>query len=315
MLNELAFAFDQPGATVATAGGKGSALCNLFRAGFPVPPGFVLTTEAYRGSLRHNGLEARIGEAMRAARDETALRDVSRDLCASFARGTLPEYVDDALIQAYCDLPRNPQAGPPPIAVRSSATWEDGAGSSFAGQHETILNVRDEWSLREAVKRCWASLWTPRALAYRSRLELGREAGEMAVVVQVLVPASASGVLFTANPLTGNRDEIVIEAAWGLGQTLVNGRITPDTVIVGRGAAQVKSIRVGDKTVMAVPGNEGVVMVAVEDRHRFREVLLPEECGEARRPRVPSRGSRRAPPGRRMGGRLGGALGSSRRAR
>ena len=150
---------------------------------------------------------------MRAARDETALRDVSRDLCALVrarnpprVRGRCP---DPGLLRPAAE----PQAGPPPIAVRSSATWEDGAGSSFAGQHETILNVRDEWSLREAVKRCWASLWTPRALAYRSRLELGREAGEMAVVVQVLVPASASGVLFTANPLTGNRDEIVIEAA------------------------------------------------------------------------------------------------------
>jgi len=176
---------------IAEAGGKGANLGVLLRAGFGVPDGFVVTTDAYE---RSGG---------------------GQDLA--------PE-VADAVVAAYAAL------GGGPVAVRSSATAEDLPGASFAGQHETFLNVVGPDAVVAAVRRCWASLWTERAVSYRA----GRDAASeprlsIAVVVQRLVPADVAGVLFTADPTTGRRDETVITAAWGLGESVVGGTVDVDT--------------------------------------------------------------------------------------
>ena len=143
------------------------------------------------------------------------------------------------------------------MAVRSSATAEDSKQASFAGQMETVLNVRGEGPLLEAVRRCWASLWTARALAYRARQGISPHRVAMAVIVQQLVPADAAGILFTTNPISGDRDQVVINAAWGLGEAVVGGRVTPDTVVLDKASGQVKRTEVGDKAVMTVPTDEG----------------------------------------------------------
>ncbi|MCE6997476.1 pyruvate, phosphate dikinase [Saccharothrix sp. S26] len=196
-----------PDADLATVGGKGASLARLAAAGLPVPDGFHLTTHAYRRFAA--GLEAEIDLG-----DEAAI-------VAAFERHAMPEDVADA-IRAV--LP------PGPVAVRSSATAEDLPDLSFAGQHDTFLDVSGD-DVLAAVKRCWASLWTARATAYRARHGITDVA--IAVVVQQMVPAEAAGVLFTANPVTGDRTETVVNAAPGLGEALVGGSVTPDEYVVG----------------------------------------------------------------------------------
>src|SRR5919202_77533 len=155
-----------------------------------------------------------------------ALDAAEASIQALFAGGALPDEVARAIRQAYTGLGDGLA-----VAVRSSATAEDMPELSFAGQHESYLNVRGEAAVLEAIKRCWASLWTARALGYRVRAGIPPEQVSLAVVVQELVPADAAGILFTADPVTGARDRVLINAAWGLGEAIVGGAVTPDTFI------------------------------------------------------------------------------------
>ncbi|WP_447009130.1 PEP/pyruvate-binding domain-containing protein [Saccharothrix hoggarensis] len=209
-----------PDADLAAVGGKGASLARLAAAGLPVPDGFHVTTHAYRRFAAD--LDARIAEALRG-------EDPAAVIAAEFARREVPADVAEAILAA---LP------PGPVAVRSSATAEDLPGLSFAGQHDTFLDVaRDD--VLDAVKRCWASLWTERAIAYRARNGITDVAA--AVVVQRMAPADAAGVLFTANPVTGSRAETVVNAAPGLGEALVGGTVTPDEYVVADGAVVTRS--------------------------------------------------------------------------
>ncbi len=206
---------------LSVAGGKGANLGELIRAGFPVPPGFLLTTAAYDRFVTLNGLEQAIAGARSNGQGGEAVRQ-------AFQRAPIPPEVEWALLAAYDRLGRGP------VAVRSSATAEDLPEAAFAGQQDTFLNVVGPEALPDAVRRCWASLWSDRAIAYRRRQGLeGREV-KLAVVVQRLAAAEAAGVLFTANPVTGARDEIVIDAGPGLGEAVVSGRVTPDHFVLRR---------------------------------------------------------------------------------
>src|SRR5207249_11895451 len=146
------------------------------------------------------------------------------------ADGIISDDITEAVRRAYAQL----GGGDLAVAVRSSATAEDLPELSFAGQQETYLNMRGEAMVLDAVKRCWASLWTARAIGYRARQGIAAEDVSLAVVVQELVPADAAGILFTANPVTGERDVVMINAAWGLGEAIVGGLVTPDTVVVDK---------------------------------------------------------------------------------
>ena len=190
-----------------TAGGKGANLGELIRAGFPVPPGFVVTTEAYRA-------------------------------------GTITDALRAELAAAYAEL------GRPAVAVRSSATAEDLAEASFAGQQDTYLNVRGEDALVEAVQGCWASLQNPRAVAYRERQGIDAASVSMAVVVQTMVEADAAGVMFTANPANGRREQAVISAAWGLGEAVVSGAVDTDNLVVAKADGRVITRSTADKAIM-----------------------------------------------------------------
>jgi phosphoenolpyruvate synthase/pyruvate phosphate dikinase len=186
---------------IALAGGKGANMGELSRAGLPVPPGFVLTTAAYDAFVESNDIgEAIVGHASVArAEDPAAFEEVAEGIRALFSGGKVPEDMADEIRAAYEELSED---GETAVAVRSSATAEDLAGASFAGQQETFLNVRGAEALMEAVKRCWASLWTARAMAYRKRQDITPETVSLAVVVQRMVKAEAAGVMFTANPPT-----------------------------------------------------------------------------------------------------------------
>jgi pyruvate,water dikinase len=214
--------------TLADAGGKGTNLARLARAGFAVPPGFVLTTAAYADFIDRNELADVVAGTTGgvAPGDLEALTEASAAIRHRFAACAMPDATVAALDAAYAQLDT------PPVAVRSSATAEDLPGMSFAGQQESYLNVVGADALREAVVNCWSSLWTARAISYRTRHGIASDAVSIAVVVQRMVDAEAAGVLFTANPLTGARTEITIDAGLGLGEALVSGQIEPDHYVV-----------------------------------------------------------------------------------
>ena len=211
--------FDQIGPDdVDAVGGKGLSLGLMSRAGLPVPPGFCLTTAAYR-------------------------RARGRSL------GDQPELVGP-LIDSYRSL------GGGPVAVRSSATAEDGSEASFAGQQETILGVHGDVELLNAVSRCWASLDTERAVAYRKKQGISADGLAMAVVVQRLVEAEVAGVLFTHDPLDSEGKQMLVEASWGLGEAVVSGRVTPDRFQLDRATGEVRDRHVETKTVMVTGTGE-----------------------------------------------------------
>ncbi|GII78410.1 hypothetical protein Sru01_33920 [Sphaerisporangium rufum] len=258
-------------ADLAAAGGKGSSLARLAAAGLPVPAGFHVTTAAYEAFLAAAGLaEPVVAAASGAASPEAAERAVA-DL---FDHAGIPEPVAAAVRKAYSAL------GSPAVAVRSSATAEDLPDLSFAGQQETFLNVQGEAAVLAAVKNCWASLWGARAIAYRDRN--GVDPGEIstAVVVQELVPADAAGVLFTVDPVSGAAGRMTIDAAWGLGESVVGGGVTADTVVAARPDGRVVERRTGDKAVMTVRTADGTAEVPVPADRRDRQVLDDGQVAE-----------------------------------
>jgi rifampicin phosphotransferase len=260
---------------IALAGGKGSNLGELSRAGLPVPPGYVVITRAYEAFVESNNIgDVIVGHASVArAEDPAGFEEVAGGIRTLFSGGHVPERMADEIRAAYQELGEDAEA---PVAVRSSATAEDLAGASFAGQQETYLNVRGERALFEAVKNCWASLWTARAMAYRARQGIDPATVSFAVVVQRMVESEAAGVMFTANPSNGRRDQTTISAAWGLGESVVSGSVTPDSIVVEKESGRVLSRETADKGLMTVYTEGGTAESSVPEALR-REPVLDDE--------------------------------------
>jgi phosphohistidine swiveling domain-containing protein len=271
-------------AALSRVGGKGASLARLAAAGLPVPSGFHITTAAYRRFVVKHELQERILAAVStAAPDQPAvLEEASSRIGQLFAQSTMPEDIAEAIRRAYDDLGAYAGLGEGdvPVAVRSSATAEELPEMSFAGQQETYLNIRGAEAVLEAVKKCWASLWTAQAIGYRARHHIAPQDVSLAVVVQVLVPADAAGILFTANPLTGARDQVMINAAWGLGEAIVGGHVTPDTVVVDKASGKVVEQKVSKKDVMTVRTLEGTREEAMPKNRRDKAVLSPAQAAE-----------------------------------
>ncbi|HEX2805023.1 MAG TPA: PEP/pyruvate-binding domain-containing protein, partial [Kineosporiaceae bacterium] len=212
-----------PAADLALVGGKGASLARLAAAGLPVPAGFHLTTAAYQAFVAQNTLWAPIIASVTGEPDAAAQR-ISR----LFMQADVPPQIAAAVLAAYDRL------GGGPVAVRSSATAEDLPEASFAGQQDSFLDVHGGPAVIEAVRACWASLWTARAIAYRARHGISPAEVDLAVVVQRMVPADVAGVLFTADPVTGSADRIVINAVLGLGESLVSGTADPQVIVLDR---------------------------------------------------------------------------------
>jgi rifampicin phosphotransferase len=260
---------------IALACGKGANLGELSHAGLPVPPGFVVTTKAYDAFVEANGIkDAIVGRALVTRADDPAgFEEVADEIRALFSRGKVPEAVADEIRVAYQVLGED---GETPVAVRSSATAEDLPGMSFAGQQETYLNVRGAEALLDRVKNCWASLWTARAMAYRARQGVDEATVSLAVVVQRMVESEAAGVMFTANPSNGRRDQATISAAWGLGESVVSGSVTPDSIVVEKGSGRVLSRDTANKEVMIVYAEGGTAQRPVPEALHRRPVLDDE---------------------------------------
>ena len=227
----------------AVVGGKAANLSRL-AVGHRVPPGFCLTTAAF---------------------DRAQTNDSNPS--------ALPPALRDGLAAAYWELAERCGVSAPCVAVRSSSVDEDGGSASFAGQHESYLNVVGLDAVAGAVRRCWESACTSRAVEYRRRQGLALESVRLAVLVQRLVAADVSAVVFSANPVTGSREEVVIEAGWGLGESIVGGTITPDTYVVRKEDLAVVSQTISEKTRMTVPVRGGTREVETPRFLRARPAL------------------------------------------
>lgn len=274
----LILKLDSPDVTLDLVGGKGASFARLAVADLPVPPGFHITTHAYRRFIDENHLgDSILSLAAQVNTDDpTTLDAASAQIHSLITQGAIPDDIAELIRKSYTELGQNDS----PVAVRSSATAEDLPEMSFAGQQETYLNVRGSDHVLETVKRCWASLWTARAIGYRIRNNIPPEDVALAVVVQQLVPADVAGILFTTNPVTGERDKMVINAAWGLGEAIVGGHVTPDTFIVNKQTTIIESQEIADKEMMTVRSPEGTHEEPVPVDKRKQSTLSPKQAIE-----------------------------------
>lgn len=267
--NPLLVWLDGAAASRESVGGKGASLSRLAGLGAPVPPAFALTTAAYDIFAAGLGLPRRASDV--ANEELSALRE-------SITDAAIPESVAEVIAEGFGAF-RARAGNEVALAVRSSATAEDSEVFSFAGLHDTVLDVRTLPELEAAVKRCWASLWSERAVAYRRAGGLAADEAAIAVVVQQLVRSDVSFVVFTADPV-GERDgHLVIAATWGLGEAVVSGLVIPDHVVVGPGG-EIVEYAVGDKHLMVISGagpGEGAREVAVPRLLRQSPALSSEQ--------------------------------------
>jgi len=236
-------------AEISLTGGKAANLSRL-AADARIPPGFCLTAAAHQATLDIAG--------------HSPLPD-------TFARAVAAAYAQLGLMCGLAD---------PPVAVRSSAVDEDGAAASFAGQHDTFLNIVGPDAVIDAIARCWASGHADHARQYRERHGLHERPVRVAVLVQQLVPADVSGVVFSANPVNGRRDEIVVNASWGLGESVVAGRVTPDTYVVHRSDLHITHRTISDKARMTVRTTAGTREVDVPRLLRRQPALTDAQIAE-----------------------------------
>jgi pyruvate, water dikinase len=220
----------------------------MLTRGLPVPPGFTITTDAYRAALGGEVLAA-IEEALQA---ETGLTERAAGAQRVIENSRTNPGLVDEIRRAYDALCRRADTEDVPVAVRSSAAAEDLAGASFAGEYETYLWVRGGDEVAAAVARCWASLFSERALSYREHEQIEMPAA-MAVVVQEMVPARSAGVLFTLNPENGDRSKIAVESTWGLGEALVGGEVNPDYFLLDKITGEIVRRRIERKELEVVP--------------------------------------------------------------
>ncbi|MCA1959861.1 MAG: PEP/pyruvate-binding domain-containing protein [Desulfomonile sp.] len=269
---------------VGKVGGKCASLGELLRAQIPVPPGFAITTAAYTRFLEENNLAEKVLSRLKGL-DESQISEIeaaSADIRAWIESGTLSEFLEDVIADQYRLLSRRCAMPALPVAVRSSATAEDLPGASFAGQQDTYLWVRGVDDLLDRIKKCWSSLFGPRAIAYRIGMGFDHAAVLISVAVQKMVRSFAAGVMFTINPATGDRATIVIDSNWGFGESVVSGEVTPDQFHVNKITGEVTKKTVSDKEIYYTtdPETDQVMKLNVDSARRTDQSLLDSEILE-----------------------------------
>jgi pyruvate,water dikinase len=265
----MVFSFERlPADATPVAGGKGASLARMSSAGLPVPPGFVVSAAAFEAFLSAHDAAGRVGALLEGldVHDQAALDAAANEIRQLICDSAMPADLETAIRDACQAL------GGTRVAVRSSAVSEDGEAASFAGQQETFLNVKGADAVLTRVKDCWASFFSPRALFYRAQKGVIADT-RMAVVVQEMVAAEKSGVMFTVDPVARRRDRVVIEAVFGLGEGIVSGDLTPDHYVVDR--------EKGSLLEEFVAWQLEAVMLDL-DAGGTRSVELPEEQGRSR---------------------------------
>jgi pyruvate,water dikinase len=276
---DFVLAFTQLGrGDVDFAGGKGANLGELTAAGLPVPPGFVIGAPAYAAFCEQSGLRQRISARLADldVEDTAALEAAAKEVRAEIEREPIPEWLADRIRGAYAKLTGEDRQAA--VAVRSSATAEDTESASFAGMNETLLNVRGADALLGAVRTCWSSLFGARTIYYRAKRGFSQAEMDIAVVVQRQIRSTRSGVMFTIDPSTGERDRLVIEGAFGLGEAVVSGSVSPDRYVVLKDGLQIDRREVRRKELAIVSLPEGGTEVReLSDAEGRRPVLSDEE--------------------------------------
>ncbi len=267
---------------VPLVGGKCANLGEMINAGIPVPPGFAVTAYAYKRFIEETGIKDKIYDILREVVKEKRpeeYQEASRRIRELIESTPMPKDIEEAIRRAYRELCKRVGVEELFVAVRSSATAEDLPGASFAGQQETYLNVRGEDEVVQKVQKCWSSLFTPRAIFYREQKGFAHEKVLISVAVQKMVNAKAAGVMFTIHPVTGERDKIVIEGNWGLGEAVVSGSVTPDEWVVDKNTLEILERRVVEKTVEYVrdPKTGKTIHAEVPPERRNAPCLTDEE--------------------------------------
>jgi len=256
----IAFFKDIDKNDIPLVGGKGANLGEMTKAGFPVPNGFAITVPAYEMFIAENNFDKKILDILQTldVNDPEQLNQASKNIKKLINTGKYPEVVSKEIIKAYKKLSGHFKSSL--VAVRSSATAEDLPGASFAGQQETFLNIKGEANLLVKVRECWASLFTPRAIFYRSENNIPQGSEKISVMVQKMVQSESSGVMFSIDPVSNQKDRIVIEAVWGLGEMIVQGSVVPDTYVVQKETFNILSKEISDQSTRLI--REGIITKA-----------------------------------------------------
>jgi pyruvate,water dikinase len=275
----VAFFKDIDKGDLAIVGGKGANLGEMWQHHFPVPNGFAVTVESYDRFITENDIASTIKEILKDAdvNDSKQLEHASTKIQHIIMKSKIPHDVAEATIAAYKKLSReNGIFNKALVAVRSSATAEDLPGASFAGQQATFLDVKGDATLLDNVRACWASLFTARAIFYRAENKIAHEKVKISVIVQKMVQSVVSGVMFSVDPVTGDKDRIIIEAVWGLGEMIVQGSVVPDKYVVQKGTYFILSKEVSDQSVQLVRKNGAPKEVEVPVKIRAKQKIDDE---------------------------------------
>jgi len=259
-------------------GGKGANLGEMVKEGFPVPPGFAVTVHAYDIFLKENNLEKELYALLKQTdvHNPDQLVSTSRSIRKKFVSSKIPNEVAQEIIKTYKKLFRGKRL----VAVRSSATAEDLPTASFAGQQETFLNIKGEANLLDSVRKCWASLFTARAIFYREENKISHEKVKISVIVQKMIQSVVSGVMFTIEPVTNEKDKILIEAVWGLGELIVQGTVVPDRYNVQKETFSILSKQISDQSIQLIKVGKETKEVDVPKKLREKQKISDEEIIE-----------------------------------
>lgn len=271
-MNQYLAWFDEipDGELAMAAGGKGASLCRMSRAGLPVPEGFIVRSEMFNAFMEANGLWDYVFEKLGTIdfSSDASLIAVSAEIRRRIIDCPVPQDMAEDIVKHYSQI----GAGREPVAVRSSGTAEDLDDASFAGQQETFLFVIGNDDVVKFIKECWASLYNDRAIFYRREKKFDERSISIAVVVQRMVSAQKAGVMFTSNPITNDYNTVVLEAAWGLGEAIVSGIVTPDNLWIDKRTGEVTTEYISEKETM---------VVRLSERGGTKEEPVPEELREA----------------------------------
>ena len=271
-MNQYLAWFDEipDGELAMAAGGKGASLCRMSRAGLPVPEGFIVRSEMFNAFMEANGLWDYVFEKLGTIdfSSDASLIAVSAEIRRRIIDCPVPQDMAEDNVKHYSKI----GSGREPVAVRSSGTAEDLDDASFAGQQETFLFVIGNDDVVKFIKECWASLYNDRAIFYRREKKFDERSISIAVVVQRMVSAQKAGVMFTSNPITNDYNTVVLEAAWGLGEAIVSGIVTPDNLWIDKRTGEVTTEYISEKETM---------VVRLSERGGTKEEPVPEELREA----------------------------------
>jgi len=257
------------------AGGKGASLGEMTQADVPVPPGFVIIADAFRKLIQDNSIVEKIDNILNGVdiNNTETVDQASEEIRELIKNSQTSQDVSNEITKAFNDLDAEF------VAVRSSATAEDSSSASWAGELETYLNVTKD-NLLEAVKKCWSSLFTSRAIFYRIENKMQEDEVAVAVVVQKMVNSAIAGICFTVHPVTKDANSIVIEAGWGLGETVVGGQVTPDTYIIEKNSFDIKEIYPSEQEIMLIRSGNGSKEVEVPANLKEKQKLSKDQIVE-----------------------------------